>query len=150
MPFKVGNPGGPGRPHLPFEHKVTLARINELRGVASEHLQLAIEEYRRKPIEDLAALSKDYSLPAYRMIIARAFITEAKDPSFKCLQEMRNLIAGPELKLEVTGPGGEPLNTLSGKTPEELVAAWREIQNQIKERECKSMPGPQPLLLPTD
>ena len=64
--FKVGNPGGPGRPPLPKDLKA-------VKSLSKTRVEKIISKYGEMSLEDLQAAADDKSLPAIEhMVIAIA------------------------------------------------------------------------------
>lgn len=130
---------GPGRPAIPWDQKQAWLKIQEMRSIANVSFQEKLAKYMAMSADALVKLQKDQSLPADEMVMVKAFIRAANSASLKVLQTMKILAAGPEPKqVELSGPGGEPLSPFTGKPVGEIVAAYEEVQRQLKERECKS------------
>lgn len=138
--FEPGCAPGPGRPAIPYEEKMALKRIKEMRGVANLAFQERFAKYASTPIGELIKLQQDQTLSAEDTIIVKALIHIANRPYMSSIAVMKTLATGPEPKqVQLSGLDGEPLSPFQGATVADLLAAYQELQKKIKGPEkCKS------------
>jgi hypothetical protein len=144
--FKPGNKFGVPRKAMPQEWKDAMKEIREGQKNATWKYARAYARMQDMTASELRKFvgTKDKpgeDAPIVELIAARGILKVLASPAIKEIAALRELMCGPEPKrVEVSGPGGEPLlNPLAAMPPAELVAAYHAVLKTIQEPECNSM-----------
>jgi hypothetical protein len=136
---------------VPEDQRQALKEIERLRLKGSHAWATYYSELADLTVSELRSLvgTKDRppaDIPVLKLVIARGMLYAMSSGKGHELQAHRDLMCGPERKqIELSGPDGESLNPASKLTPEQIAAAYQEVDRIIREAEqCKSTPNSPP------